>query len=126
MLFQKPHFKTTASTCRFRYGIYYYCDIAIISALGKPRNFPIVLFFPKRPLMPLGETFLSSRFLSSQTEAEATEQLAERLGLEVRQLPLQGLPRLLALTCPHLSPHHIGYTAFVVTLHLQPCEGFQQ
>lgn len=40
MPFQKPHFKATASTCRFRFSIHYYCAIAIISALRKPRNFP--------------------------------------------------------------------------------------
>lgn len=114
MLFQKPQFKATASTCRFRYGIYYYCAIAIISALRKPHYFPIVLFFPKQPPMLLGETFLSSRFLPSQIEAEATEQLAEWLGLEVRQLPrwpspagacpVQVLPHRVHSFCCHTSP----------------------
>lgn len=72
MLFQKAYSKATASTCHFQCGIYYCSDIAIISALRKPHNFPILLFFLKQPTMLLREAFFSLLFLLLQTKADVT------------------------------------------------------
>lgn len=59
----KYNFKVTASTCRFQCGTYYCCDVAITSALRKPRNFPALLFFPKQHPVLLRDTFLRGMFL---------------------------------------------------------------
>lgn len=124
MLFQKPHFKATANTCHFQYGIDSCCHTAIIAALRKPYNFPILLFswkyYWRKP-------FSAAYFCSCRLRVTWADRLAESLGLEMmRQMPTSGLRSCPAGSHLFMPVPTNQYTASVFTLHLQPCGEFQQ